>query len=302
MICLNCKKQIPDNATSCPSCGKAVDHQEQLPKEISFRRYQRWAFYALIAVIFIGMIGVIVKIMNTNSELIANISTANKNLNETKAALDLTTEDLAKVASNLKDTREEVLAKEALLSQIETDLSEKNKELEEKTVEFKKVLDEITEVNANKENCELDLSKADSNIYSLIIKLGQGVSDDNLNKIPLADSNFDGEDTDGDGLSDVIERALGTSIDNADTDGDGYDDKSEVMAGFNPNGAGSLNIDNNYAKQQIGKILLQVDQAGEAWYVAGDGKRYFLGNPADAFRVMRDLDYWTGAYSTATST
>ena len=39
-----------------------------------------------------------------------------------------------------------------------------------------------------------------------------------------------------------------------------------------------------------GRILLQVDRAGEAWYVnPTDNKRYFLGKPSDAFRVMRDL-------------
>lgn len=39
-----------------------------------------------------------------------------------------------------------------------------------------------------------------------------------------------------------------------------------------------------------GKILLQVQQHGEAWYVnPADGKRYFLGRPQDAFNVMRNL-------------
>jgi exopolysaccharide biosynthesis protein len=39
-----------------------------------------------------------------------------------------------------------------------------------------------------------------------------------------------------------------------------------------------------------GKILLDVERHGEAWYVnPADAKRYFLGRPADAFRVMREL-------------
>lgn len=39
-----------------------------------------------------------------------------------------------------------------------------------------------------------------------------------------------------------------------------------------------------------GRILLQVEKAGEAWYVSPlDGERYFLGRPADAFSVMRSL-------------
>ncbi|OGF21343.1 hypothetical protein A2316_03240 [Candidatus Falkowbacteria bacterium RIFOXYB2_FULL_38_15] len=39
-----------------------------------------------------------------------------------------------------------------------------------------------------------------------------------------------------------------------------------------------------------GKILLQVEQNGEAWYVyPNNGKRYFLGRPSDAFNIMRSL-------------
>lgn len=39
-----------------------------------------------------------------------------------------------------------------------------------------------------------------------------------------------------------------------------------------------------------GKILLQVEENGEAWYVyPGDKRRYYLGRPDDAFRIMREL-------------
>ncbi len=39
-----------------------------------------------------------------------------------------------------------------------------------------------------------------------------------------------------------------------------------------------------------GKILLNVDQDGEAWYVYPENnKRYFLGRPQDAFDLMREL-------------
>ena len=39
-----------------------------------------------------------------------------------------------------------------------------------------------------------------------------------------------------------------------------------------------------------GRILLQVEDKGQAWYVyPGDNQRYFLGRPADAFEVMRRL-------------
>lgn len=44
-------------------------------------------------------------------------------------------------------------------------------------------------------------------------------------------------------------------------------------------------------RQQLsGKILLQVEANGEAWYVSPDNlKRYFMGRPADAFELMRSL-------------
>jgi len=50
------------------------------------------------------------------------------------------------------------------------------------------------------------------------------------------------------------------------------------------------NIDNNFGRNLQGLILLQVEQNGEAFYVyPSDNKRYFLGRPADAFQVMREL-------------
>lgn len=39
-----------------------------------------------------------------------------------------------------------------------------------------------------------------------------------------------------------------------------------------------------------GKILLQVEEHGEAWYVSPvNDRRYYLGRPADAFQLMRNL-------------
>ncbi|HMB65357.1 MAG TPA: C39 family peptidase [Patescibacteria group bacterium] len=39
-----------------------------------------------------------------------------------------------------------------------------------------------------------------------------------------------------------------------------------------------------------GRILLQVEESGQAWYVhPKNQKRHFLGRPADAFRIMREL-------------
>lgn len=47
---------------------------------------------------------------------------------------------------------------------------------------------------------------------------------------------------------------------------------------------------NNLGQQLAGRILLQVEENGEAWYInPKDEKRYFLGRPEDAFNLMRQL-------------
>jgi len=49
-------------------------------------------------------------------------------------------------------------------------------------------------------------------------------------------------------------------------------------------------IDKNLSKRVIGNILLQVEKNGEGWYVyPDDQKKYYLGRPADAFSIMRNL-------------
>jgi len=45
-----------------------------------------------------------------------------------------------------------------------------------------------------------------------------------------------------------------------------------------------------FSKKMSGRILLQVQKNGEAWYVYPvDNRRYFLGRPEDAFNLMRKL-------------
>lgn len=79
--------------------------------------------------------------------------------------------------------------------------------------------------------------------FGVMRKLGIGISNENLNKIPIAD------------------------LDSNQT-----------------------SIDLAFANRHKGKIFLQVEENGEAWYVnPKDGKRYFLGRPHDAFSIMRNL-------------
>lgn len=124
--------------------------------------------------------------------------------------------------------------------------------------------------------------------FNIMKELGTGISNKDLNKIRVADANLLSDiDTDKDGLSDMIEDAVGTDKNKSDTDGDGFADKEEVLSGYHPN---ISNIDKNFTTKNAGKIFLQVENKGEAWYVdVINLKRYYLGRPADAFNIMRSL-------------
>lgn len=53
---------------------------------------------------------------------------------------------------------------------------------------------------------------------------------------------------------------------------------------------GNPDINTPFARRFAGRILLQVESHGEAWYINPvDLKRYYLGRPADAFYLMRQL-------------
>ncbi len=286
MICPNCKKQIPDDSNECTYCGTQIDHKKQVSQEISFRRYQRWFFYGLIALLFVGMIGIIVKIYNTNNDLVSNLATTKERMEKKSQELSQTKEELSQKEQNLKQTR-------GSLQQKESELKKTKEELAQKTQELQNKLSEKTEIEDKYQDCQLDLSKADSNIYSLIIRLGEGVSNEKINQIPLADANLEGVDEDGDGLSNEVEVALGTNKSQADSDKDGYSDKEELLDGYNPLGEGEFQTDQEFINQNKGKILLQVESNNEAWYIGENGKKYFLGNPSNAYKTMRSVEYWT---------
>ena len=124
--------------------------------------------------------------------------------------------------------------------------------------------------------------------FDLMKKLSVGISDKDLAKIPVGVSANNYPDTDSDGLYDSLEEAIGLNKYNQDTDSDGYNDKMELTNGHNPLGAGKLPIDEKFTQINQGKIFLQVEKNGEAWYVEPVAlKRYYLGRPNDAFQIMR---------------
>lgn len=129
-----------------------------------------------------------------------------------------------------------------------------------------------------------------SDAFSLMQKLGRGITDEDLNKIKIAHEYFSGIDSDNDGIPDAVEESIGTDPFNSDTDGDEYNDMEEIVDSYNPKGEGLIKIDEELSKNLSGYIVLQVEKNGEAWYVDPiDLKRYFLGRPSDAFRIMREL-------------
>ncbi len=143
-------------------------------------------------------------------------------------------------------------------------------------------------VNPNT-NSVHSLGKPDD-AFRVMREQGVGITNANLEKIPIGIIAVSGIASDGDGLSDMFEDAIGTDKNNPDTDGDGFNDKQEIEGNYSPNkGQGARsNTDSNFAEKQNGRIFLQVESKGEAWYInPNDGKRYFLGRPTDAFNAMR---------------
>jgi len=128
--------------------------------------------------------------------------------------------------------------------------------------------------------------------FEIMRKFGEGITDNDLEKIPigLLDAYLPENDSDGDGLGDELEDSIGTDKNSEDTDADGYNDFLEVKNGYSPVGSSNVSINIDFASRNKGRILIQVEKNGEAWYVdSNDNKRYYLGRPSDAFAVMRGL-------------
>lgn len=308
MRCPNCQKTILDNIKKCPYCGHdttkktnvtdmfenpvnplgntqnkggvpIAEHHEAVQTEIKKRHWQRWFLYGLIIIIFVGLIGLIVKMNNDTITLLASRETFSKDLEKTKAEVD---------------------EKNRLVAQAEEALKKTQDELNVKAEQYKKDIEAQAGAVKDLEQCKLELTASDANIYNLILTLGTGISKKDLARIPIAEANIStGVDADQDGLSDEVEIAVGTDKDKVDTDGDTYTDRDELLRNFDPLKANaSMPIDINFSNQQKGRIVIAVEGNKEAWYVnPGDAKRYFLGHPGDAYKAMRSVEYWTKSYS-----
>jgi len=116
-----------------------------------------------------------------------------------------------------------------------------------------------------------------------------GISESDIAKIPVGlNVNMTGTDSDNDGLPDKIEQGLGTQINNPDSDNDSYSDYAEIFNDYNPLGPGKLVYDQSIINHVKGRIILQVQGQGQAWYVHPDtGKRYYMKDGDAAFQIMR---------------
>lgn len=125
--------------------------------------------------------------------------------------------------------------------------------------------------------------------FELIRRLGVGIKNQDLAKIPVGLSENLGTDTDQDGLNNDLELALGTDPNQADSDHDGFSDAVELKNNYNPLNNTKLNLDSKFTEKNLGRIFLQVENKGQAWYINPvDQKRYFLNRPTDAFNLMKN--------------
>ncbi|PIT93530.1 hypothetical protein COU00_03960 [Candidatus Falkowbacteria bacterium CG10_big_fil_rev_8_21_14_0_10_43_11] len=91
-----------------------------------------------------------------------------------------------------------------------------------------------------------------------------------------------------------IMRELGLGITNADLTkipaGVGQPQVAGVKIADNKNAtAAEPQFDKNLTARLSGRIVIQAEEKGEAWYInPADQKRYYLGRPEDAFAIMRE--------------
>lgn len=128
--------------------------------------------------------------------------------------------------------------------------------------------------------------------YAAMRKFGLGIKSLDLAKIPVGLDGSPDDDADGDSLSDKLEESIGTDPNNQDTDGDGFKDGAEVFAGYDPSSSSKAKkiFDKALAERLKGRILLQVESSGRAWYInPKDGKRYYMKDGDTAYKIMRQF-------------
>lgn len=256
------------------------EEQVATGKAVKLRRLQRWFFYGVLTVVFLGALLLIVKVYSDNAKLLANLQTASVEITKRD-------EDLSKTQVSLTEQQQTLQSANASLTEAQTQLQAQTETLEKATARLQELEAKVSELQAGQKVA-----------VNLVLELSVKLTAAQVNKIPLADAPPDTEDSDADGLADEVEAALGTDPQKADSDSDGYSDKQEIVGGFNPLGKGNppageagWSTDLKLAGQYKSKVILQ--DATYAWYVAQNSKRYYLGRVDNNFSSMQKNSFWS---------
>lgn len=122
-------------------------------------------------------------------------------------------------------------------------------------------------------------------------KLAIGISYEDIEKIPIGipAKLYNLKDSDGDGLPDRLESAIGSNKNSSDSDGDGYDDKTEIMNSYSPTEQKKYIYNQGLIQRLEGRMLLQVsgpNSHGEIWYIH-QGKRWYGGTEDSMYEIMK---------------
>jgi hypothetical protein len=122
-------------------------------------------------------------------------------------------------------------------------------------------------------------------------KLALGINYEDIIKIPVGifDQLYNLDDSDGDGLPDRLEDAIGSNTRAVDSDNDGHSDREELLSGYLPSSNEKCNIDSDLISRLEGKMLIQVNgpfSHGEIWYVH-NGKRWYGGTSDSMYEIMK---------------
>lgn len=263
------------------------DAKPEVSRDVKMRRYQRWFFYVVIVGLFLGALGLILKVYSDNNNLSTSVASLSvqvkqrdKNLEEVRAELAARNQAAEITSTNLEQMKQQ--------------LEQNMKDLEEAVSKSRATESSLATTSEAIAQDQLILERAKANTLNLVLSLGAELSGKDITRIKIADVAVAGMDTDKDGLPDEMEQGLGADPLKADTDGDNYSDREEAVGGFNPTGKGLWPLDNKFAANYKGRIVL--NKQGEvfyAWYVAQDGQRYYMGNSSDMFEALRQNDFWT---------
>ncbi|MFA4937086.1 MAG: CARDB domain-containing protein [Patescibacteria group bacterium] len=232
-----------------------------------------------------GGIGVIDESNEGNNTLVKTIIVDNKKV------------DLKSISAE-ESVQQRIQQLEYKVSELERQLVENEKQLAQKIDQqlTNRVAGKILlQVEGNGEAWYVDKDtqkkfylKDGNTAYTALQAFGLGISNENLAKIPVSTSEqVVAKDSDGDGLDDQFETAIGTNPMNKDTDNDGYDDGMEISSGYSPLGPGKTTVDASLVKRLEGKIILAVNKHGEAFYIS-NGIAHYLKDGASAYQIMRN--------------